>query len=65
MDMNELPETYQRVFGTPAGKKVLEDLHFQANRPIKGFDPNEALYAEGRRNIIRYISNQIKAAELK
>ncbi len=56
---------YVETFGTEAGKRVLEDLEkmFGGECYVRG-DPNETLYRAYKRDILIWMKDMIKKAEM-
>ena len=69
MNQKDRNNKYKKVFNTPDGEKVVEDLkkqfHFEATTYTDGLDTNTAIYREGRRSVVLWILNQIKDKENK
>lgn len=58
----QLKDTYRFVFGTPEGKRVLEDLQERCNvgRTTFSDKPNETYFLEGQRTAVLWISDMLK-----
>lgn len=64
--LDQLKRDYRDVFGTPAGKRVLEDIAIGCNihRPLPN-DANGMFIAEGMRRVYLNIQANIKEFEAK
>jgi hypothetical protein len=63
--VHQLGSLYDRVFKSPDGKKVLEDLEFRFNgttlKKVDGLiDPNASIAAGGCREVLLYIAQMRK-----
>ena len=47
---------YREVFATPAGQRVLDDLHRFCMQPVATADANEAVFAMGMQRVFRRIA---------
>lgn len=63
--MDDKQMLYYKVFTSEGGKRLLEDLKEQTlyDRNCNITDPNQLLYLEGKRDLVRYIFTIIKEAE--
>lgn len=54
---DNLAQSYQRVFSTPDGKKVLEHLMtcFHVRTIAKGMDPYDTYFRDGQRSVVMHI----------
>lgn len=61
----KLKHDYQEVFGTPAGKRVLEDIMRRSGvtRPVFDSDPEKARLFEGHRHLAHSIFRMVHASD--
>ena len=55
MDTTKMHESYHRLFGTPEGKEVLEDMkkaHYYYNSTFNPQFPEMTILQEGERNVV-------------
>ena len=68
LNINQMKETYHRVFTSREGAVILEDLELIANQTrISADNPNQlsALYKEAQRQMISRIRNMMELNETK
>ena len=62
-EIKQLREIYKIVFGSDAGKRVMEDLekrcHYHSTTNVKG-DSHESAYMEGQRSVLLFIKSMLQ-----
>jgi len=61
-EINDNIKIFQRVFKSPDGEKVLEDLEKRCNIHTSSFsqDPYETAFREGQRSVVLFIKSTLK-----